>query len=168
MSQPVFPDKHTTSMYQSFPHPQFITRTRRETNPIDTINARQFEHWQTDSKYGVYARPDMNKQPQFYDMMPNMSRKTQENYRSQERMDSSLNKGIENPYFNKYDAQSDSRNMIRELKASVYEDKHFEYNKESEKISQRNMENKWLPPLSKLDAIEQLRPKFDDIRIFYQ
>lgn len=72
MTQPIFPDDHTRANISAFPHPKFITRTRRETNTIDTVNARQFEHWQTAGK--TYNRPDLNKQVPFYDVMPNNSR----------------------------------------------------------------------------------------------
>ena len=50
MAQPVYPDKHTISAYNAFPVPEFMARSRREIDTIDAINARQFEHWQTDGK----------------------------------------------------------------------------------------------------------------------
>ena len=152
MAQPVFPDKHTISAYDAFPMPQFMTRTRREVDTIDAINARQFEHWQTDGKYGVMNRPDINKQAPFYDMLPNDSRGSDKSYRSQPRFDVDASRGVQNPYFDKYDTTFDARNMTRELRASVYEDKHTGYLKESEKQA---------------EAAEQLRPKMDDIRLFY-
>ena len=62
MAQPVYPDRHTISAYDAFPLPQFMARTRREVDPIDSINARQFEHWQTDGKFMTNDRPDMNRQ----------------------------------------------------------------------------------------------------------
>jgi hypothetical protein len=170
MAQPVFPDKHTISAYDAFPMPQFMTRTRREVDPIDAINARQFEHWQTDGKYGVMNRPDMNKQAPFYDMLPNNSRSSDRSYRSQPRYDADANRGVENPYFNKYDTTSDARNMTRELKASVYEDKNTGYLKESNKLLQRNFDSRWVNPTvvqQQAQAAEQLRPKMDDIRLFY-
>jgi len=170
MSQPVYPDHHTISAYESFPLPKFMPRTRREFDPIDTINARQFEHWQTDGKYGSMNRPDMNQQAPFYDMLPNSSRTNDRSYRSQPRYDADANRGVENPYFNKYDTTSDARNMTRELKASVYEDKNTGYLKESNKLLQRNFDNRWLNPLvakQQAEAAEQLRPKMDDIRLFY-
>lgn len=171
MAQPVFPDKHTISAYDAFPMPQFMTRTRREVDPIDAINARQFEHWQTDGKSGVMNRPDINKQAPFYDMLPNDSRGSDKSYRSQPRFDATASRGVQNPYFDKYDATFDARNMTRELRASVYEDKHTGYLKESEKLLQRNFDNRWLNPTvvtQQAQAAEQLRPKMDDIRLFYK
>ena len=168
MTQPSFPDSHTRSNVSAFPHPKFITRTRRETNTYDTINARQFEHWQTAGK--TYNRPDVNKQPQFYDMMPNSTRASDQNYRSQPRYDVSEDKGVQNSFFDKYDTTADSRNMTRELRASVYEDKRTEFLKESEKLLERNFDHRWLDPdvmIQQAQAAESLRPKMDDIRLFY-
>jgi hypothetical protein len=170
MAQPVYPDPHTISAYEAFPLPRFVTRTRREVDTKDAINARQFEHWQTDGKYGVMNRPDMNKQSPFYDMLPNDSRMSDRSYRSQPRYDVDASRGVENPYFDKYDTTFDARNTTRELRASVYEDKNTGYLKESEKLLQRNFDNRWLNPTvvsQQAQAAEQLRPKMDDIRLFY-
>ena len=171
MAQPVFPDNHTISAYNAFPLPQFMTRTRREFDTKDTVNGRQFEHWQTDGKYDVYNRPDMNQRAPFYDMLPNDSRMNDRSYRSQPRFDNDGHRGVENPYFDKYDAVFDARNMTRELRASVYEDKNTGYLSESEKMLQRNFDNRWLNPTvvtQQAKAAEQLRPKMDDIRLFYK
>lgn len=171
MAQPVFPDKHTISAYDAFPLPQFMTRTRREVDTKDSINARQFEHWQTDGKYDIYNRPDSNKQSPFYDMLPNDSRMNDKSYRSQPRFDADGHRGVQNPYFDKYDTTFDARNMTRELRASVYEDKNTGYLKESEKLLERNFDNRWLNPTvvqQQAEAAEQLRPKMDDIRLFYR
>ena len=171
MAQPVYPDEHSISSYNAFPVPQFITRSRREVDTKDAINARQFEHWQTDGKYDVYNRPDLNKQAPFYDMLPNGSRMNDRSYRSQPRFDAEGHRGIQNPYFDKYDATFDARNMTRELRATVYEDKNTGYLKESEKLLERNFDSRWLNTAvaqQQAVAAEQLRPKMDDIRMFYQ
>lgn len=171
MAQPVFPDKHTISAYDAFPLPQFMARTRREVDATDAINARQFEHWQTDGKYDTHNRPDMNKRAPFYDMLPNDSRMNDRSYRSQPRFDAEGHRGVQNPYFDKYDAVFDARNMTRELRASVYEDKNTGYLKESERLLQRNFDSRWLNTKvvsQQAEAAEQLRPKMDDIRLFYQ
>jgi hypothetical protein len=170
MTQPVVPDKKTIMAYDAFPMPQFMTRTRREFDTKDAINSRQFEHWQTDGKYGVMNRPDINKQAPFYDMLPNDSRMSDNNYRSQPRFDVSDSRGVDNPYFDKYDATYDARNMTRELRASVYEDKNTGYLKESKKLLERNFDNRWLNTnviKQQADTAEQLRPKMDDITLFY-
>jgi hypothetical protein len=171
MAQPVFHDERTLSAVAAFPLPRFIGRTRRETNTTDTINARQFEHWQTDGKYGVNNRPDMNKQAVFYDMAPNTSRTSDHSYRAQPRFDAEGDKGGQNSYFDKYDTVSDSRNMTRELRASVYEDKNTGFQNEASRLLQRQFDNRWLNPtvaVQQAKAAEELRPKMDDIRLFYQ
>lgn len=171
MAQPVFPDHHTISAYNAFPMPQFMARSRREIDPIDAINARQFEHWQTDGKYGIYNRPDMNKQAPFYDQLPNDSRMNDKRYHPQPRFEADGHRGVQNPYFQKYDVTFDARNMTRELRASVYEDKNTGYLMESDKLLQRNFDNRWLNPTvvqQQAEAAVQLRPKMDDIRLFYK
>jgi hypothetical protein len=173
MAQPVYPDSHTISAYNAFPLSEFMPRSRREIGTIDAINARQFEHWQTDGKYDVYNRPDMNKQAPFYDMMPNSSRMNAKSYRSQPRYDTATatatagEKGVQNSYFDKYDTTYDAKNMTRELKASVYEDKNTGYLKESSMMLQRNFDNRWLNPevrSKQAAAAEQLRPGRDDYK----
>jgi len=171
MAQPVYPDNNTISSYNAFPMPQFIARSRREIDTKDSINARQFEHWQTDGKYDTHNRPDINKQAPFYDQMPNDSRQNDRSYRSQPRFDATAHRGVQNPYFDKYDTTYDARNMTRELRATVYEDKNTGNLKESEMLLQRNFENRWLNPTvikQQAEAAEQLRPKMDDIRLFYK
>jgi hypothetical protein len=171
MAQPVYPDSHTISAYNAFPMPQFMARNRREIDTKDAINARQFEHWQTDGKYDTHNRPDVNKQAPFYDMLPVGSRMNDKQYHPQPRFDTDSHRGVQNPYFNKYDATFDARNMTRELRASVYEDKNTGYLKESDQLLQRNFDNRWLNTTvvqQQAAAAEQLRPKMDDIRIFYR
>jgi hypothetical protein len=171
MAQPVFPDSHTISAYNAFPMPQFMARSRREIDTKDAINARQFEHWQTDGKYDTFNRPDINKQAPFYDQMPNDSRMNDRSYRSQPRFDATAQRGVQNPYFDKYDTTFDARNMTRELRATIYEDKNTGYLQESQKLLQRNFDNRWVNPTvvqQQAAAAEQLRPKMDDIRLFYK
>ena len=171
MTQPVYPEQRTSAAIASFPLPRFIGRTRRETNTIDTINVRQFEHWQTNGKHGTTNRPDVNQQAPFYDMLPNSSRASERSYRAQPRYDAAGERGVENSFFDKYDTTSDARNMTRELKASVYEDKNTGFQKESDRLLQRQFDNRWLDPtvaVQQAKAAEELRPKMDDIRLFYQ
>lgn len=170
MSQPIYPNDSTRSAVAAFPHPQFMPRTRREVYPTDATNARQFEHWQTAGRYGVYNRPDVQQQAPFYDIMPNASRSNDKSYRSQPRFDVEAERGAQNPYFSQYDATTDSRNMTRELRASVYEDKYTSYMTESTSIMERNMEHRWavpVAPVQRSGIVEELRPKMDDIRLVY-
>jgi hypothetical protein len=171
MTQPIHRDAHTISATNAFPLPKFITRTRRETDISDTINARQFEHWQTDSAQGVYNRPDPNKPIVFYDMAPNNSRTLNKNYSSQPRYDAAISykDRNQNSFFDKYDTTFDSRNMTREIQASVYEDKNTGFVAESKKMMERNFDNRWLPQDNKIAQVADiLRPKMDDFRISYK
>jgi hypothetical protein len=173
MAQPVWPNKNIESNINAFPPPQFMTRSRREADIHDTVNARQFEHWQTDGKYGIQNRPDLNSQAPFYDMQPINSRMSERNYSSQPRyvQGTGVDKGGMNPFFDKYDTSFDSRNMARELRATVYEDKNINYSVESNHLMERNFDNRWFNPQElkqTVEAAESLRFKMDDIRTFYK
>lgn len=173
MAQPIWPNINTESSINAFPPPQFMTRSRREADPHDIINARQFEHWQTDGKYDVYNRPDLNSHMPFNDTLPINSRMNERKYSSQPRYQqgSNIDKGGMNPYFDKYDTSYDSRNMVRELRATVYEDKNVNYAVESNHLLERNFDNRWFNPQElkqTVDAAESLRFKMDDIRTFYK
>jgi hypothetical protein len=74
-----------------------------------------------------------------------------------------------NPYFEKYDVEGDTRNIIRELRSSVYEDITDRGTDESQKLLRRGMENRWTPAhfaesqgLDSLNAYELImRPQFN-------
>ena len=154
----------------AFPFPEFITRVRREVDPVDAINARQFENWQCAGKHPSYDRPDLNKRAPMYDMAPNTSRTQSKEYRTQPRYDVDAARGVANPFFAKYDTTSDPRNMTRELRGSVYEDKNVGYATESAKLLERNFDQRWLSAEAVKEqarAAEALRPLKDDIRVFY-
>ena len=170
MTQPVYHDAHTTSAVEAFPLPQFMTRTRREVDPKDAINARHFENWQTRGAYGVMNRPDLGKQAPLFDMAPNDSRMSGQSFRAQPRFDADSFKGGQNAYFDKYDTAADARNMTRELRASVYEDKRTGYTEESQALLKRNVESRFLPVDLKeqTNASLSLRPQRDDIRTFFK
>ena len=188
MTQPVYHDAHTKSAVEAFPLPQFMTRTRREVDPKDAINARHFENWQTRGAYGVMNRPDP-KGPPLFDMAPNDSRMSGQSFRTQPRFDADSFKGGQNAYFDKYDTASDARNTTRELRASVYEDKRTGYTTESQALLQRNMDGGTLrfPPApspmetqahasqthpspmeKQMEAALSMRPQRDDIRTFFK
>ena len=146
-----------------------MTRTRREVDPKDAINARHFENWQTRGAYGVMNRPDLGKQAPLFDMAPNDSRMSGQSFRAQPRFDADSFKGGQNAYFDKYDTAADARNMTRELRASVYEDKRTGYTEESQVLLKRNVESRFLPVDLKeqTNASLSLRPQRDDIRTFF-
>jgi hypothetical protein len=171
MAQPVYPLPTVQQAISLFPNPEFMTRTRREVDSVDAINARQFEHWQTEGKTPTYHRPDPNQAAPYYDMMPNSSRTNAKEYRAQPRFAVGQDRGSNNPYFDKYDATSDSRNMARELRGSVYEDKRTDFHREQEIMLTRHFDNRWMNPVvvqQQVKAAEQLRPQMDDIQHFYR
>jgi len=166
MAQPVFPIYNVPLV----PNPQMVIRSRREIDTRDAVNARQFEHWQTDGKHGTMNRPDLNKQAPFHDVLPINSRTNERNYRSQPRYEVDGHRGNMNPYFDKYDTTYDARNTVRELRATVYEDKSTGYLAESRHLLERNFDNRWLDTTQvkrQLEATESLRPQMDDITKFY-
>lgn len=73
-----------------------------------------------------------------------------------------------NPYFEKYDVQGDTRNIIRELQSVVTEDIVDRGLEQSQKLIRRGMESRWLPAhfaesqgLDTLSAYDLMRPKFN-------
>jgi len=162
MTQPVYPIYKVPDV----PYPEMVIRSRREASTRDTVNARNFEHWQTDGKYLVQDRPDLAAQRPFQDFSPINSRMTDRSYRTQPRFDAEGHKFGQNQYFDKYDASYDNRNAVRELQAVVYEDKIEEGIRESSKLLRRNFDSRWLAT-EELDKITQtrlvLRPSVDDI-----
>ena len=76
----------------------------------------------------------------------------------------------DNPYFNKYDVASDSRNIVRELRAAVSEDVVDRGIRESKLLLQREMESRWTPQgfaaekgIDSLSAFELMRPKMNNM-----
>jgi hypothetical protein len=98
-------------------------RSRREARTRDAVNARMYELWQTDGKYGVYNSPDLRKRAPFNDTLPINSRFIQRSYRVQPRYNENGHRLAMNQYFGTYDPVYDSRNAMREIQAVVYEDK---------------------------------------------
>ena len=73
-----------------------------------------------------------------------------------------------NPYFDKYDVQGDTRNIIRELQSVIKEDIVDRGIEESQRLLRRGMENRWISSeeqakqgLDSLTAYDLLRPKFN-------
>lgn len=167
MSQPVFPINKVFLM----PPQQMSLRSRREVSTRDAANARNYELWQTDGKYGIQNRADPNKRPPLQDFQPINSRFLEKNYRTQPRFDQSGDQGGQNPYFNKYDSASDSRNAVRELQAVVYEDKDTEGLKSSKTFLSRSMDNHYFntDQLGAIvDTVVSMRPLRDDYQKDYR
>lgn len=76
----------------------------------------------------------------------------------------------DNPYFNKYDVASDSRNIVRELRAAVSEDVVDRGIRESQRMLQREMDSRWMPQgfasekgIDSLSAFELMRPNMNNM-----
>jgi hypothetical protein len=81
----------------------------------------------------------------------------------------------QNPYFEKYDVATDSRNIVRELRSAVSEDVVNRGEKESQSLLRREMESRWLPQnfaeekgLDTLSAYELMRPAFTNMEKTYR
>lgn len=82
----------------------------------------------------------------------------------------------QNPYFNKYDAAGDSRNVIRELRGAVSEDVVDRGLRQSQRLLTRELDShRWVPQgyaqekgFDQLSAFELMRPKSDDISVNYR
>ena len=84
-----------------------------------------------------------------------------------------------NPYFDRYDAAGDSRNVIRELRGVVSEGVVDRGNAESQKLLQRSLESRWVSEAdtrrgseekvdqAALSAFELLRPRFNQMDKVY-
>jgi hypothetical protein len=152
------------------PLPQMVLRSRREVSTRDAVNARQFEHWQTDAPYMNLNRPDVNRQPAHLDMNPVPSRNSASSaYRQNATLKAGDDGFTQNPYFENYSPADDSRNVIREFRAAVFEDKEDRGLAESKRILTRGFESQWVPKaviekknLTTLNAYEELKPAFDN------
>jgi hypothetical protein len=81
----------------------------------------------------------------------------------------------QNSYFEKFDVAGDSRNVVRELRSAVTEDVVDRGVRESQKLLQREVQSRWLPPqyaednqIDSLNAFEIMRPKINDSQAWYK
>jgi hypothetical protein len=160
------------------PPPTMQLRVRRETGTYDTINARQFESWQASVPVlqGSSDERDVFEiKPTYYDMAPQSSRTDKRNYRQSQPYVTKAPSLAMNPYFDRYDPTRDPRNMIREVRNSVYEEKEADRGlEESKRLTSRGYMSRWMPEgasqedlQASLQAYEVMRPKVDDIHDDY-
>lgn len=149
-------------------------RSRREMNTRDAANMRQFEHWQTDAPYLQMDRPDLNGPRVLSDMNPTNSRALDgKQYMQNRSMKAGEDGFTQNPYFEGYAPEYDSRNAVRELRSAVFEDRFDKGVRESKYLLGRTFTSQWLETnyvednnlntLNSLEAYEQLKPQMDDI-----
>ena len=192
MTQPVYP----LYTVQILPPQSMSIRSRREVSTRDAANARNFELWQTDGKYGTQNRPDPNARAPFHEFMPINSRFVDHNYSGQPRYvpaeprfggqnnsrDTSLGNSepvVEgssgstngNAYFDKYATSYDSRNAVRDTQSAVYEDKDYEYKNNNRTFLTRAMDYHFIDKdeMAKMaDAAASLKPLRDDFQKDYR
>lgn len=160
------------------PPPTMQLRVRRETGTYDTINARQFESWQASVPVvqGSSGTDEIDIKPVYYDMAPQSSRTDKRDYRQSQPYVAGGASLAMNPFFDRYDPTRDPRNMIREIRNAVYEEKEADRGlEESKRLTERGYMSRWMPEGSSLDemkaslqAYEVMRPKVDDISDDYR
>lgn len=149
-------------------------RSRREINTRDAANIRQFEHWQTDAPYLQMDRPDLSGAKILSDMNPTNSRKLDgKQYLQNRPLKAGQDTFTNNPYFQGYAPEYDSRNAVRELRSAIYEDRFDKGVRESKYLLGRTFTSQWLAAdyvadnnlntLNSLVAYEELKPQMDNI-----
>jgi len=151
------------------PPKQFQLRARIETVTRDTVNAKQVEHWQSDTPDYTQNYPKLQKSPNqlipdsfsiekgysepnykinnivYNDMAPINTRTDARDYKQSQPFVAGGPDLAYNPYFDRYDPVRDPRNAIRELRSAVYEDKGTARGiHESQKMLKRQYENRWV------------------------
>jgi len=107
-------------------------------------------------------------------MAPQNSRTDKQDYRQSQPFVANGPSLAMNPYFDRYDPTRDPRNMIREVRSVVYEDKEADRGlEESRRLVDRAYVNRWLREgdeeelRASLSAYEVMRPKVDTIDTSY-
>jgi hypothetical protein len=166
----------------TLPKPEFIPRSRREENTRDTINARNIELYESDPQIQQsFFRPETAKgfAPKrdlaFFDQAGLATRVIPPISIPAPAFDPAGPKMEGNPFFDQHAASYDPRNVARELRASVKEDKSDRGILESQRLLSRGFSGRYVPEghaeieqLDSLTAFEQLRPKIDDSSKIYR
>jgi len=166
----------------TLPKPQFVPRSRREESTRDTINTRNIEIYQSgpqiqqsffrpETAKGFGPRRDMS----MFDQTPLATRIVPPISIPAPMFDPAGPKMEGNPFFDQYAASYDSRNVARELRAAVKEEKTDRGVTESQRLLSRGFSGRYVPEgfseveqLNSLQAFEMLRPKFDDSMKVYR
>ena len=110
----------------------------------------------------------------YQDMAPLSSRTDPRDFRQSKPYDPLGPNLAENPFFDRYDPTRDPRNMVREVRSVVYENKEPDRGqKESERIRNRTFTNRYTPDDEKESSkltewYELMRPKIDNPQIVYR
>lgn len=167
----------------AMPLPQFIPRSRREEVVRDTVNARNIEfHKSSAPIQQAFFRPEPSTSGfgpkvsmQYYDQYGIPSRNQKPFSTPAPTFDPAGPKLVGNIFFNQYAPEYDPRNVARELRGSVKENKMVRGEEESRRILSRGFSSRYVPEgfaeqqqLDSLQAFEQLRPKIDDLSKQYR
>jgi hypothetical protein len=162
----------------SIPMPQFIPRSRREDSTRDITNARNLEIQRSAAPIQqAFFRPEPStadsRGPRsgvsHYDQNGLSTRQTLPISIPAPMFDPAGPKLVGNVFFDQHAPEYDPRNVVRELRASVKDDKVVRGEQESRRILQRGFSSRYVPEgyaeqhqMDSLQAFEQLRPKIDD------
>jgi hypothetical protein len=165
------------------PLPQFIPRSRREEVARDTANARNIEFQRSSAPIQqAFFRPEPSSSGygpsvsmQYNDQNGLSSRNQKPLSTPAPTFDPAGPKLVGNPFFDQYAPEYDPRNVVRELRGSVKENKAVRGEEESKRILSRGFSSRYVPEgfaeqrqLDSLQAFEQLRPKIDDLSKQYR
>jgi hypothetical protein len=155
--------------------PQFSLRSRREQPVRDLFNARQYEHWNSDVPGPTQNFPNKGVQAPQQDMNPINTRTVERDYRQSQPFVADGAKLGNNPYFQKFDVATDSRNVARELQSAVYEYNPPRDQTVSNRLLARNFEARHVPePEVKatyekaIDVYAGMRPKLNDMKAVFR
>jgi hypothetical protein len=155
--------------------PEFSLRSRREQPVKDVFNARQYEYWQTDAPGPSQNFPDVGAQNPTMDMKPINTRTLTRDYRQSKPFEYNGKPTTENPYFQKFDIQRDPRNVARELQGAVYEYNPPRDMTISNRMVQRNFDNRYVPEAEvkityekAIDVLAAMRPKLNDMKAVFR
>lgn len=172
-----------TVAISSVPMPQFVPRSRREDTTRDIANIRNLELQRSvapiqqsffrpepsTSAFGPKLEPRTNQQNGI------ASRNKPPTYIPAPSFDPAGPKLVGNVFFDQYAPEYDPRNVVRELRGSVKDDKTTRGEEESKRILSRGFSSRYVPEgfaeqqqLNSLQAFEQLRPKIDDLSKQYR
>jgi hypothetical protein len=167
----------------SVPLPQFVPRSRREEITRDTANARNLELQRSVAPIQQsFFRPEPSSST--FGPKLEVSYNNQKGLASRNKPPTSVPapsfdpagpKLVGNVFFDQYAPEYDPRNVVRELRGSVKDDKSARGDMESQRILTRGFSSRYVPQgyaeqqqLNSLDAFEQLRPKIDDLSKQYR
>jgi hypothetical protein len=172
-----------TVVISSVPLPQFVPRSRREEITRDTANARNLEIQRSVAPIQQsFFRPEPS--GSVFGPKLEVSYNTQKGLASRNKPPTSVPapsfdpagpKLVGNVFFDQYAPEYDPRNVVRELRGSVKDDKATRGDVESQRILSRGFSSRYVPQgyaeqeqLNSLEAFEQLRPKIDDLSKQYR